>query len=77
MKTLNSEKSKGKRSLAELLEEDKHRKLIPAEHEEKFFISTEDQRNFDDEWKKNGSFGQDLNFFTHTILCLNLENNLS
>ena len=50
MKSLNS-----KRSLAELLEEDKTRKLIKAEHEEKFFISTADQRNFDEEIKaKNG-----------------------
>ncbi|CBY18004.1 unnamed protein product [Oikopleura dioica] len=48
MKSLNS-----KRSLAELLEEDKTRKLIKAEHEEKFFISTADQRNFDEEIKAN------------------------
>jgi hypothetical protein len=44
---------KSKRSLAELLEEDKTRKLIKAEHEEKFFISTADQRNYDDAIKAN------------------------
>ena len=45
-----------KRTLDELLEEDKHRKLIAAEHEEKFFLSTEAQRDFDEDWKKNGHF---------------------
>jgi len=42
--------------LEDLLEQDKHRKLIPAEHEERFFVNTEDQRAFDEDWKKNGHF---------------------
>ena len=34
--------------------------LVAAEHEEKFFLSTEAQRDFDEDWKKNGHFDGSL-----------------
>lgn len=52
----NKNQKKNTTALEDLLEADKHRKLIPAEHVERMFVSTEDQRNFDEDWKQNGHF---------------------